>query len=162
MKFNQTLSKDSLTKLKTFFYEKSKQKRKPVLGGEQSIKWLCIAIIILYVTTVLIYCLEHEITSFTKTTFWIALSGTIYVLFLVWFKSWNRERIGKRIDKTYKTQFSFEFLNDYLVYKNIRYDYKEIDCIIFYDEFILIDMNNRILVMYREEELIPLILKLVG
>ena len=35
MKFNQTLSKDSLTKLKTFFYEKSKQKRKPVLGGEQ-------------------------------------------------------------------------------------------------------------------------------
>ena len=103
-----------------------------------------------------------KLQALQKLPFGLRLSGTIYVLFLVWFKSWNRERIGKRIDKTYKTQFSFEFLNDYLVYKNIRYDYKEIDCIIFYDEFILIDMNNRILVMYREEELIPLILKLVG
>lgn len=160
MEFNQTLSKDSLTKLKKFFCEKAKQRSKSVLRGNQSIKWLCIAIVTLYVTTALIFCLEHEITSFTTTTFLIAVSGTIYVLLLIGLQSLSRKRIGTLIDDTYKNPFSFEIFNDYLVYKNIRYEYKEIDCIIFYDEFILLDINNRILVMHREEKLVSLILQL--
>jgi len=162
MKYNQNFPAESLSKIETLFHTQQGRKNNTVRYGKNSIKWMCILIAVIYLCVASLYMLEHRFTFFTTVCAWIAVAATIYTLFLVWFISWNKKRITKAINKKYGRAFTFDLEKDHMVYKGLTYHYKDINCMVFYYEFVFIYTGNTVLVIYKDEKITEAFNKIIG
>ncbi|WP_349945585.1 hypothetical protein ABFV83_17210 [Lacrimispora sp. BS-2] len=161
MKFTQAFTADTLAKLEVLFRVRTGTKGKMIQYGKKSMKLLYGVISVLYLCTILFYLLENAITNFMKVCFFTAAGATVYAIFLLWFRNWNRKRLQEVIRKKYGTPFSMELEKEHLIYREVVYGYKEITYIIFYDVFILIYVRKRILIIQNSDGISDTINKII-
>lgn len=161
MKYNQYFPADSLSKLETLFHPEPGRRNNTVRYGKNSIKWLCIMTAVLYICVASLYLLEHKFTFFTAVCACTALAATIYTLFIVWFGTWNKKRITEAVNKKYGRAFTFDLEKDHMVYKAVTYSYKDINYMVFYDEFVFAYVGNTVLVIYKDDRILEAFNKII-
>nr|WP_288830227.1 hypothetical protein [uncultured Clostridium sp.] len=161
MKYNQNFPADSLSKLESLFHPEPARRNNTLRYGKNSIKWLCIVIAVLYFCIASLYLLDHKFTFFTTVCAYTAVAATIYTMFIVWFGTWNKKRIQEAVIKKYGREFMVDLEKDHMVYKEVSYNCKDIDYMVFYDEFVFIYAGNTILVIYKDDGILEALNKII-